>query len=68
MQKNSVPISEKFLLTVSEAAKYFGIGENKLRTMISNYGDIPDWALYNGRHLLIKRTKFEKVLLESQSI
>ena len=30
---NTVPIWEKYMLTVDEAAQYFGIGEKKIRML-----------------------------------
>lgn len=58
--KNSIPISDKFNLTIEEAAKYFSIGENKLREMIKE-ADC-DFVLYVGRKALIKRMKLEVAL------
>lgn len=60
-------ISEKFLLTIDEAALYFGIGRNKLRNMAS-YGNPPDWILHNGSKMLIKRVLLEKYLLNAETI
>ena len=34
MNQTDVPIWEKYTLTIEEAAKYFRIGENKLRKYI----------------------------------
>ncbi len=65
MKRDTVPISEKVLLTFSEAAEYFNVGENKLRTMATCS---PDWILNNGSHKLIKRVRLEKYLLDSYSI
>ena len=53
-----VPIWEKYTLTIEEAAKYFRIGENKLRRLAEenlNAG----WVLQNGNRLQIKRQMFE---------
>ena len=33
--KMSVPIWEKYMLTVDEAVQYFGIGEKKIRSLIA---------------------------------
>ena len=63
----NVPISEKYMLTMKEAAVYFGIGENKLRNMAS-YGDTPDWVVHNGKRMLIKRVLFEEYLLKAETI
>ena len=64
---NNIPVKDKFLLTFTEAAMYFGIGENKLRNMASLEKN-PSWILYNGQRLLVKRVRLEKILLESETI
>lgn len=63
----SVPISERYLLTIEEAAEYFRIGEKKLRFIL---GDNPgaDFFLRNGNRFLIKRKKFEIFLDGCESI
>lgn len=66
-EKNIEDISVKFLLTIEEAARYFGIGEHKLRNMAS-YGEIPDWIVFNGKRMLIKRVLLEKYLLSAETI
>lgn len=63
MGKFNVPVSDKYLMSVEEAAGYFGIGEGKIRTMIRNSpGGPPDWVLMNGTKTMIKRVRFEKFL------
>ena len=62
-----VPIWEKYTLTIEEAAKYFRIGENKLRRLAEenlNAG----WVLQNGNRLQIKRKKVEKLIDELDAI
>ena len=62
-----VPIWEKYTLTIEEAAKYFRIGENKLRRLAEenlNAG----WVLQNGNRLQIKRKKFGKFIDELDAI
>ena len=62
-----VPIWEKYTLTIEETAKYFRIGENKLRRLAEenlNAG----WVLQNGNRLQIKRKKFEKLIDELDAI
>ena len=61
MNKNNVPVWEKFTLSIKEAAAYFNIGENKIRTIANNNRDA-DWVLWNNTKLLIKRQKFEKYI------
>lgn len=56
-----VPIWERYLLTVSDAAKYFGIGEEKLRRIASESEDAP-FIMTNGNRLMFKRKMFEKYL------
>lgn len=63
MGKMIIPSSEKYLMSVEEAARYFGIGEGKIRTMIRNsLGGPPDWVLMNGTKTMIKRIRFERFL------
>ena len=61
MNINNVPVWEKFTLSIKEAAAYFNIGENKIRTIANNNRDA-DWVLWNNTKLLIKRQKFEKYI------
>ena len=61
MENTDVPIREKHTLTIEEAAKYFRIGENKLRKLAEenlNAG----WVIMNGNRIQIKRKQFEKIL------
>lgn len=55
-----VPIWEKENLTLSEAAAYFGIGQNRLHalTQIRNC----NFVLFVGNRRMIKRKAFEKYL------
>ena len=61
MSKNEVRLSERYSLTITESAKFFGIGENKLRQIAEENPDA-DWLLQNGCRLLIKREAFERML------
>ena len=65
--KMDVPIAQKYMLTISEAAIYFRIGENKLAALAKERPDA-DWVFYNGNRVQIKRQKFEKVLDNLTSI
>lgn len=58
---NIIPIWEKYNLSIKEAASYFNIGENKIRT-IANENKNADWVLWNNTKVLIKRKNFEKYL------
>ena len=61
-----VPISEKYLLTIREAAAYFNLGVKRLRRLAENNTD--NFSLCNGSRYLIIRHKFEQFLEESSSI
>lgn len=63
----SVPIWEKFTLTVEEAAMYFRIGEAKLRRIIDNNKNA-EYILWNGNRPQIKRQMFEQVVNGMRSI
>jgi len=65
-QENSIPVWEKFALTINEASEYFNIGEKKLRKMIDENGDI--FSMLNGSKILIKRCKFEDFLNKTSTL
>ena len=58
-----VPIRDKYALDVLEAPEYFGIGERRLRKIITENLD-SGLILQNGVKYLIKRKKFEAYLDE----
>ena len=49
------------MLTIKEAARYFGIGENKLRRLAAGK-PTASWVILNGNRILIKRRQLEKIL------
>lgn len=55
-----VPIWEKLNLTIEEAAKYSGIGINRLRDIVAK--PTCPFVLHIGTKKLIKRKLFEKYL------
>lgn len=61
MSYPDVPIWEKYTLTIEEAAKYFRIGEKKLRKLAEENPDA-NWLIMNGNPIQIKRKQFEKVI------
>ena len=65
MNKN-VPIADKALLTLEEAAIYFNIGMNKIRELTA--GDHCPYVLWNGSKRLIKRESFKEYLYSLYSI
>lgn len=61
-----LPINERYMLTIKEAASYFNIGTKKLRRIAEdNLGTV---AVYCGNRFLIVRPKFEEFILESSEI
>ena len=60
MVQNTVPINEKFNLTIAEASEYFNIGRDKLYELAKEDGC--KFVIRNGRSVLIKRKVFEKYL------
>ena len=65
--ENTIPIKDKFCLTIDEASEYFGIGEKKLRKIVSENLD-SDFIIQNGVKYLIKRKRFESFLDEISAI
>ena len=61
MSYPDVPIWEKYTLTIEEAAKYFRIGEKKLRKLAEENPDA-NWLIMNGNRIQIKRRQFAKVI------
>lgn len=60
-QESDVPLWQKYLLTVEEAAEYFGIGQKRIRRIIS-YDPTADFLLTVGNRTQIKRVQFEKYI------
>ncbi len=65
MSRNSVPISEKFTLTIREASEYFSIGIKVMRRLAEEHTD--SFAVWNGNRFLIIRTRFEEYLISCLS-
>ena len=61
-----VPIWEKSLLTLEEAAAYFSVGVNKLREMTNK--ENCQFVVWVGRKRLIKRKKLDEYLQNAYSI
>lgn len=64
--KVEVPISEKCLLTLEEAAAYTGIGICKLREMSND--ERCDFVLWNGTKRMLKKDKLKAYLEAAYSI
>lgn len=61
MTKKEVPIWEKYMLTVEEAAAYYNIGEDKIRDFIKNNYNA-EFIFWKGTRPQIKRLLFNKFL------
>ena len=55
-----MPVTEKYLLSVKEAAQYFSIGIKKMRRLAED--NLGVFAVYSGNRYLINREKFEEFL------
>lgn len=64
--KETVPIPQKLLLTVEEAAEYSHIGSHKIRELLEEKDC--DFVLKKGSYSLIKRAKFERYILDKEVI
>lgn len=65
-KRSEVPIQEKVLLTLEEAAEYTGLGMQKLRN-ISNFESCK-FVLWNGTKRMFKRRELEVYLANAYSI
>ncbi len=65
-EKIKVPVSQKYTLTLKEAAAYFTIGEKKLRNLAQKNQGV--FAVMCGNRHLIIREKFEEFLAGTDSV
>ena len=63
----TVPIQAKYAMNIKEASEYFGIGEKKLRQIITENLDM-GFTIQNGNKYIIKRRLFEQYLDARSSI
>ena len=69
IEKGKIPIWEKYMLTVDEAVQYFGIGEKKIRKLISEHLNSECcFTVQVGCKSLINRKKFEAFLDQTTSL
>lgn len=66
MKKETVPIPHKLLLTIDETAEYSNIGVHKIRELMEEPDC--DFVLRKGAYSLIKRTKFERYIMDKEVI
>lgn len=59
--RKPMPVSEKYMLTIKEAAEYFNIGIKKMRCLAEdNEGE---FAIYMGNRYLVIRERFETYIV-----
>ena len=63
---NAVPVRNRALMTLEEAAAYTGIGTNKLRALCSQEGC--NFVLWVGAKRMIKRKQLDEFLENSYSL
>ena len=66
VDKYDIPVWRKYTLSMQEAAKYFHIGDKKLRKLIDENPDA-EFILWNGSRPQIKRRVFEQFIDEKLS-
>lgn len=59
--RKAIPIPQKYLLTVNEAAEYFNIGVKKIRRLAEDHLD--SFAVIHGNRYLIIRESFEEYVV-----
>lgn len=64
--REGIPVQEKLLITVDEAAEYTHIGTAKIREMMND--PKCGFVLKKGAYSLIKRSAFEKYILSRDVI
>ncbi len=58
--QDTLPLDQKYMLTLKEATAYFGIGQKKMRRIAEDNSG--NYVLYFGNRYLICRPAFEKYL------
>ena len=62
-----IPIWKKYILSVQEAAEYFGFSDKKIRKIVNKHEN-DNFILWNGIRSRIKRQLFEKFVDEKLTI
>lgn len=66
MEKNAIPIYEKYALTIEEAAAYSNIGQNRINELLKD--PRCTFVLWVGRKKLVKRKAFEDFISKQVEI
>ena len=62
-----IPFWMRYTMTIEEAAKYFRIGERKLRNLTLE-NPTADFILMNGNRVQIKRKQFEQFIDSASAV
>ena len=65
-ERVEIPVSEKYTLTIREAAAYFNIGIKRMRRLAEE--NMGRFSVFSGNRYLIIRPRFEKFIDESSEI
>lgn len=68
MNKESIPLWEKYCLSIPEASQLFGIGEKKIRQIVQEHSTDSTFVLFNGTKAMIKRSKFEEFINRTNTL
>lgn len=60
MKNSPIPIGQKYMLSISEAAEYFNIGTKKIRSLTN--ANMNRFAITMGNRILIVRERFEEYI------
>lgn len=60
MKRTQIPIHQKYMLSINEAAEYFNIGIKKLRCLATD--NMGRFAILMGNRILIIRERFEEYI------
>lgn len=66
MEKEMVPIKDRYTLTVNEAGAYFNIGVKRIRRVLAEHPN--QFTVNCGNKQLIVRHKFERFIDETSEI
>lgn len=66
LKEATLPIGEKYLLTIKEAGAYFNIGVKKMRRLAED--NLGVFSVYSGNRYLVIRTKFEEYICRTSTI
>lgn len=60
MKNSPIPIGQKYMLSISEAAEYFNIGTKKISSLAN--ANMNRFAITMGNRILIVRERFEEYI------